>query len=93
MKFTNHEANIILVQPSWNGIIIDMSTREFLKEYHKKAINKKWSKLNRNKRLLTKEIQEESKFEWKAIWKSKTRKKFHTFFKDNQRKTFWIKLI
>ena len=92
LRFTDHEAGSIWAQPKWNEATIDMSVREFIKELNKKKVNFKWTRLNRNNKLLFKEIQEEGKFEWEAIWSDKAGKKFKTTPLDSQKKAFWVKL-
>ena len=82
------ETDPILSSPSWNNISIDISTREFIKEIHKKLINFNWISQNRNQELFLQETVNENQYEWDFLWKKQNRKKQFTSIESSKKKIF-----
>ena len=93
IKFSSQETGPITSIPIWNGIHIDISIREFVKEIHKRSINSQWADQNRNIKFFSQEIQNEEQYEWSALWKKQTEKKHYTSPHNSKEKAFWIKIM
>jgi hypothetical protein len=92
VEIDHQETGPILSPPSWNNIPIDISTREFTKEIHKKLINFNWISQNRNQELFYKKTVNENQYEWDFLWKKQNRKKQFTSIESSKKKAFWIKV-
>jgi hypothetical protein len=80
--------------PVWNGIPIEISLREFIKEYNKKEILTKWTAQNRVQKIWSQEIQEEKNFKWNLVWeRNKAGNSLYTSIKQNKEKAFEIKMM
>ena len=55
--------------PTWNQIIIDRSTRDFLKEFHKIETTTKWTQQNRMIERWSHEIKNYKNYSWNSFWK------------------------
>jgi ribonuclease HI len=88
VEIDHQETGPILSPPSWNNIPIDISTREFTKEIHKKLINFNWISQNRNQELFLQETVNENQYEWDFLWKKQNRKKQFTSIESSKKKAF-----
>jgi hypothetical protein len=80
--------------PIWNRIPIEISIREFIKEYNKKEILVKWTKQNRIQKIWSQEIQEQKNFKWNIVWeRNRMGNSLNTSIKQNKERTFGIKLM
>jgi hypothetical protein len=80
--------------PVWNNLVIDMSSREFVKEVHIKETIVEWSHQNRIQKSWTKEIDEQSTHSWRNFWNQcRQGSSLQTSLKQAKERNFRIKLI
>jgi ribonuclease HI len=79
--------------PTWNNMVIDMATRDFVKEINQKQGTDEWTKQRRIQKTFEKQIQNSESYNWKSFWENTSAKGTTTSFKENNRKSFLLKLI
>jgi ribonuclease HI len=77
----------------WREIIVDIAPRNFIKEINKINILKEWTNQCRIKNLFGSQIQKYKDYGWKQLWTNIKKKNSKTSSKDNQKRSFWIKLM
>jgi hypothetical protein len=82
------------VLPTWNQSIIDISLREFTKEFHKKETTIEWSQQRRIQNCWSEEIEEQSNYSWDKFWKlCRQGSSSQTSIKQAKERSFRIKLM
>ena len=80
--------------PIWNQITIDMSTRDFIKEFHKIEITVDWTNQNRTVNRWSQEITNHKKHSWKMFWNQcRQRSTTTTSIKQAKERNFRIKIL
>jgi hypothetical protein len=74
-------------------MVIDMATRDFVKEINQKQGTDEWTKQRRIQKTFKKQIQNPESYNWKSFWENTSAKGTTTSFKENNRKSFLLKLI
>jgi hypothetical protein len=74
-------------------MVIDMATRDFVKEINQKQGTDEWTKQRRIQKTFEKQIQNSESYNWKSFWENTSAKGTTTSFKENNRKSFLLKLI
>ena len=83
----------IQTTPKWNGITIDIASRNFIKEINKVKVLKDWTEQNRIKDLLGEQIQNYQVYGWRQLWGNFKKNSNKTSEKNNTKRSFWIKLL
>src|SRR5438552_15504066 len=85
---------IWFVLPTWNQIIIDRSTKDFLKEFHKIETTTEWTQQNRMIERWSHEIKNYKNYSWNSFWKQcRQGNIFQTSPKQAKERNFKIKII
>jgi len=79
--------------PIWNGLIIDIAPRNFIKEINKLITIKEWTNQNRIHDLFGTQIQDFNNYGWRQFWNNLKKNNNSTSFKDNHKRSFLIKLM
>jgi ribonuclease HI len=80
--------------PIWNEIPIEISLRDFIKEYNKKEILINWTTQNRIQKIWSQEIHEQKNIKWNLVWERiRAGNSLNTSIKQNRERTFGIKML
>ena len=93
IKWSNTATYKIQATPVWNDIVIDVATRNFVKEINQKQITNKWVRQKRIQKTFEEQIQNPEDHSWKSLWENISTRGMATSFKDSKRRSFLLKLI
>lgn len=87
-------SSVLTTTPMWNGIIIDIGIRDFLKEINKRKSIINWTEQNRIRKAWKQEIVDQDAFNWSTVWAhSKVGKVYTTSYKQLKERSFRINLM
>jgi ribonuclease HI len=93
ITFNLMDAHIISAIPTWNNIAIEISMREFIKQFHRYNNLDSWSNQARIKSLLISDTCTFSQSNWQSVWKDLSIKGLHTSTRQSHKRSFHFKLL